>query len=402
MTAIRKPTVGELARFYRKHLLHDVMPFWEGRTVDDQFGGYITCFDRQGNVTDTNKYIWFQGRQLWMFSALFNRVEQEHKWLDLAKVGRDFIVRYAYSGQGRWNYQLDRSGRVQKGTISIYTDHFVLSGLCEYAAAARTDEDMKVIRETYDVMERNVYDLDFKDIFHGTWDPRFKRHGIYMMSLHVAGIASKILGDQRTRSLIDHCLDQILFVFAKDDHNLLYESVSREGKLLSDDPEGRLINPGHTMQSMWFCIDEGRKRNDRSIIDRAIKIIDWSYKAGYDREYGGIFSFLDSSGKEPQQKDWHRETDTYWHDKVWWVHSEALYALSLAAVLSRDELLFDRFLDLHEWCQKHFYDPRDGEWYSTLHRDGRVKLAGKGTLWKAAYHLPRALMLIMKLFEEHL
>ena len=34
------------------------------------------------------------------------------------------------------------------------------------------------------------------------------------------------------------------------------------------------------------------------------------------------------------------------------------------------------------------------------HRDGRPKLTDKGTVWKAAYHLPRALMKIMQLFER--
>ena len=66
--------LGDLAGFYRQHLLAEVMPFWEGRTKDSECGGYFTCFDRQGNLTDADKYIWFQGRQLWMFSALYNRV----------------------------------------------------------------------------------------------------------------------------------------------------------------------------------------------------------------------------------------------------------------------------------------------------------------------------------------
>ncbi len=390
--------IDRLASYYREHLLTDVMPFWEQRTLDRGAGGYLTCFDRMGNVTDTDKYVWFQGRQLWMFAALWNQVERRRLWLDLAGAGRDFIVAHAYAGNGRWHYQLDRQGNLKRGTISIYTDLFVLAGLCEYAAASGSDRDVPLIRETYDAIERNLHDPDFKDIFHGVWSPRFKRHGIHMIALPTTAMAASVLGNERTRPLADHCLHEILYGFAKDDREALFESVARDGSLVDHD-EGRVLNPGHALESMWFCIEEGRNRNDRAVIERAVKITDWMYRRGYDREFGGIVAFLDADGHEPKQMDWHKETGMRWDDKPWWVHSESLYALALAAVESQRRDLFERFLDLHAWCRQHFFDPEYGEWYPELYRDGRPKLTDKGTPWKAAYHLPRALMKLMQLFE---
>jgi len=76
-----------------------------------------------------------------------------------------------------------------------------------------------------------------------------------------------------------------------------------------------------------------------------------------------------------------------------------LHTLALAVVHRGHESDLDRFLDLHNWCQKHFYDPEYGEWYAELHRDGTPKLTDKGTIWKAAYHLPRALMKIAGAFS---
>jgi N-acylglucosamine 2-epimerase len=162
------------------------------------------------------------------------------------------------------------------------------------------------------------------------------------------------------QSLRDHCLEQILYVFAKDDRQALFESVARDGSLVDDD-EGRVLNPGHSLESMWFCIEEGRRRGDRSVIQRAVRIIDWMYRLGYDRQHGGLVSFLDASDQEPKQMDWHRETNVSWHDKVWWVHSEALYALALAAVEADNAEYFARFLDLHRFCQEYFYDAQYGE-----------------------------------------
>jgi N-acylglucosamine 2-epimerase len=390
-----------LADYYRQHLLEDVMPFWETRTGDRQCGGYLTCFDRQGTVTNNDKYIWLQGRQLWMFSALYTKIETRPEWLALAKLGRDFLIKHAYAGNGRWNFHLSRDGTaVKEGTISIYTDHFVLAGLCEYAVASGREEDLDLIRTTYDTMERNVHNPDFKDIFHQKWSPRYKRHGVYMISLHTANIASQVLGDDKTRPLRDHCLEQILHVFAKDEHEQLFESVGRNGEFI-DEPEGRLINPGHALESMWFCMEEGRRRRDVSIIQRALQIADWAYRAGYDRDYGGIVSFLDCGGKNPLRMDWHKETGMLWHDKSFWVHAEALCALAFATIESGSTEWFQRFENLHQWCRDHFYDAEYGEWFTALWRDGRPKDTAKGSNWKAAYHVPRALMKIALAFENN-
>ena len=71
------------------------MPFWEGRCLDREHGGYLTCFDRIGNVTDNNKYIWFQGRQLYVYSELYNEIEKRPQWLEHARWGYDFLVKKA-------------------------------------------------------------------------------------------------------------------------------------------------------------------------------------------------------------------------------------------------------------------------------------------------------------------
>ena len=400
MNESNRRKMKELASFYSERLL-EVMRFWEVRTEDKECGGYLTCFDRTGNVTDTDKYIWFQGRQLWMFPALYNQVEKRQLWLDLAQVGRDFIVEKAYAGSGRWRYQLDRQGNEKQGTISIYTDHFVLEGLCEYAAATDSEEDMPLIVATYDAIERNMQDPEFKDLFHDVWDARYKQLGAHMITMDVASVVSKVLGAKRTKPLIDYCLEQILYVFAQDEYEAVFECIGRDGRVLTDESKTRTLNPGHSMESVWFSIEAAKAQGNTAAVERAITIAEWMYSRGYDKEHGGLFSFLDCSGEEPVLTAWHKETNVQWHDKVWWAHSEALFALALVAVETESDTWFERFVDLHDWCWKCFHDAEYGEWYPELYRDGTVKLADKGTLWKAAYHLPRALMKVMQVFEEY-
>lgn len=37
----------------------------------------------------------------------------------------------------------------------------------------------------------------------------------------------------------------------------------------------------------------------------------------------------------------------------------------------------------------HFPDPRHGEWFGYLHRDGSISSRLKGNHWKGPFHLPR-------------
>ena len=38
----------ELTAYYKKHILEEVMPFWDERCIDKIYGGYLTCFNRKG------------------------------------------------------------------------------------------------------------------------------------------------------------------------------------------------------------------------------------------------------------------------------------------------------------------------------------------------------------------
>ena len=69
----------KLANQYRDELLDNVLPFWLEHSQDLEFGGYFTCLDRKGGVFDTDKFIWLQGREVWMFSMLYNKVEKTAK-----------------------------------------------------------------------------------------------------------------------------------------------------------------------------------------------------------------------------------------------------------------------------------------------------------------------------------
>ena len=67
----------KLAAQYKSELLDNVLPFWLEKSQDLEYGGYFSCLDRDGSVFDTDKFIWLQGREVWMFAMLYNKVEKK-------------------------------------------------------------------------------------------------------------------------------------------------------------------------------------------------------------------------------------------------------------------------------------------------------------------------------------
>ena len=87
---------GKMAERYRKELYDNILPFWLTRSQDQEFGGYFTCLNRDGSVFDTDKFVWLQGREIWMFAMLYNKVEKNPAWLACAEQGAAFLERFGH------------------------------------------------------------------------------------------------------------------------------------------------------------------------------------------------------------------------------------------------------------------------------------------------------------------
>jgi N-acylglucosamine 2-epimerase len=103
--------VKELVVQYKNALLEDVIPFWEKHSIDTAHGGFYTCLDRDGTVFDTDKFIWLQARQVWLFSMLYNRLEKRERWLEVAGRGADFLRQHGRDENGNWYFSLNRQGQ---------------------------------------------------------------------------------------------------------------------------------------------------------------------------------------------------------------------------------------------------------------------------------------------------
>ena len=79
---------------FRGLLLNELMPFWFHHGVDREFGGVLSVMQEDGKQLSTDKYLWSQGRWLWVVSAVYNRLEQRPEFLQSARDTAQFLLKH--------------------------------------------------------------------------------------------------------------------------------------------------------------------------------------------------------------------------------------------------------------------------------------------------------------------
>ncbi|NNG09755.1 MAG: AGE family epimerase/isomerase [Arenibacter sp.] len=375
---------------YKDVLLNNIIPFWEKHSPDLENGGYFTCLDSQGKVYDTDKFMWLQGRQAWMFATLYNQVEHKEKWLQIAKSGVDFIRDKGMDALGNVYFSLTADGKPLVQPYNIFSDCFAAMAFGQYALASKDMEYKDLAKKTYlNILRRR--DMP-KGIYEKTTSQRpLKSFALPMILSNLVLELEDILKPEEVEQTIDFSIKEVMEVFLDKKSGVIYEYVKPDGSL-EDSFNGRLLNPGHGIEAMWFMIDIALRRNDRELIHKAVKTIINILEYSWDREFGGILYFMDSKGQPPQQLEWDQ--------KLWWVHLETLVALAKAYEHTQDPKIAQWYTKVHDYSWKHFADTENAEWFGYLNRRGEVLLDLKGGKWKGCFHVPRAMLQCWKTFER--
>jgi N-acylglucosamine 2-epimerase len=373
-----------LAKQYHQTLLEDIIPFWEKYSLDRENGGYFTCLDRNGKVFDTDKFIWLQNRQVWQFSVLYNRLEKRPEWLAIAKHGADFLARYGRDKQGNWYFSLDRYGNPLVQPYNIFSDCFAAMAFSQYALASGDEQAETIALQAYEnVLRRQINPKgQYEKSYPGT--RTLKSLAVPMILANLTLEMEWLLPPETLDQVLAQTIQEVMTDFLDPELGLMREAVTINGEFINTF-EGRLLNPGHGIEAMWFMMDIAQRSGDRQLLDKAVTIVLKILNYAWDEVYGGIFYFLDSQGCPPQQLEWDQ--------KLWWVHLETLVALAKAYQFTGNNECWQWFLKVHDYAWNHFADPEYGEWFGYLNRRGEVLLNLKGGKWKGCFHVPRALWL---------
>lgn len=383
--------MNQYSEIYKEELTNNIIPFWMNHSKDEKFGGYFSCLGRSGNVFDTDKFMWLQGREVWMFATLFDKLEARQEWLDMAIHGAEFMKKHGRDAGGNWYFSLNREGKPLVQPYNIFSDCFATMGFGALYTATKNEEYGEIAKQTFEniLKRRNNTKGKYNKIYPGTRDLR--NFSLPMILSNLSIEIEHLLNKSLVNELIDDIINEVMNVFYQEEHGIILENVNQDGTF-SDSFEGRLLNPGHTIEAMWFIMDLGVRLNKPELINKALEIALKALDYGWDKEFGGIFYFLDFKGYPPQQLEWDQ--------KLWWVHVEALVCMAKGWSLTGNEQAKIWFEKLHNYTWNHFKDKEYGEWFGYLNRRGEVLLDLKGGKWKGCFHVPRALFQVYKTLES--
>ncbi len=418
---------AELESCYTEQLKDMILPFWQKNSYDSQYGGFFTCFSNDGTrLLNTDKYIWSQGRMIWVLSKLskmdiFTDREKE-TFLYQARRTLDFIIDHCFLGEEMTcAFLVSREGKPieqEKGiglAPSTFADCFIALALIAFMDASEDYFGMDILERLFASIIRRYEEGRFRTSpFY--IPPGTKYHAIPMMLLNVCNEYGEFLTlsgkQQRGKEIFkmagDYCRT-ILDTFVSD-ANVLVEMVDSSQKV-----ENRClfsyVNPGHSMEDCWFMLTCVCRENDPDTVKRIFSVIDSSFHLGWDNQYGGILYYVHRDGGIPRGECKNQEEEiaanqirTDWDNKLWWPNTEAMYTTLLAYYLSHDKKYFDMFMQLHQYTLRTFPNPdrEVGEWIQLRDRQGNPfghQVGGRLPV-KDPYHISRNLILLIQLTRK--
>ncbi|CAN5466138.1 AGE family epimerase/isomerase [soil metagenome] len=384
-----KNEIRSLKQLFEKELFENIVPFWQTNSPDREHGGYYNCLSRDGTVYDTTKYVWLQGRQVWMFSKLYNQHEAKPEWLDIAKLGINFLQNHTVRDDRRLYFSLNEKGKPTWIQRKIFSECFYIIALAEYSRAADEPDLMKEAEEQFEFVWNWSKDLSQlgRPVLEGQVPSRSLAVPMILLNVIKELTGGNTSGYEQE---IEDCIKQIL-LHVHEDKKTVFETVGVEGQFL-DTIEGRLLNPGHAIEAGWFLHQWAAILNNDGLQQTTINIIRWSHECGWDQKHGGLFYFLDYKGHSPTQLEWFM--------KLWWPHNEAMIAHLLNYTVTGEQKDWRLFKQVQDYSFSHFHDDEHGGWFGYLNREGNVTHSFKGGPYKGFFHVPRSLWICYKLLEK--
>ena len=388
------------AREWIRGQLDTCANFWLENGMDKVNGGVYTCLDRKGDVFSTDKSVWMQGRCGWIYSWLCHLYGARPEWLAASKSCLDFMEKYCINPQaeGRMYFTVTAEGLPLRQRRYCFSEAFYAMANAEYYGITGDRDCLERARRAYDL---------YWNLNHGMPDPTGlgpktiaetrtgRAFGIPMIYLNVTSVMQRV--DPERAELYaeraDACVEDIFRYHVHPELKCVLENVAEDGQARLNYTEGRVVNPGHDIEGVWFLLEYARRTGKTEYVAKAAQIFDWAIEAGWDKEYGGLLYFVDALGRPPE---------AYEHDmKLWWPHNEILISSVMLYRDTGDEKYLDWFYKTLDYCKTYFADSEYGEWYGYLRRDGKpTEPACKGSTFKGPFHLPRMLSITDQVIGE--
>ena len=416
---MKMPTADVLERYRNRieeELFQNVLPFWDRHSLDKEKGAFFACLDEDGEIYDRRKFMWLNGRQIYMYATLAESYSSEElsslsgsqlnreRLLNDAEVAANFMYSHGVREDGKVFFSLTEQGQPYHIERKIFSACFLCLGMGSIGAVLKRDGEVErgedLIRKCISILKRIVQwsrdpSLLGREACAGA--PDTSPMNVPMIILNVLdelqskGALSPESADGLDLKMEEEwCIAEIL-KHVKVDQKQVLEVVLTDGSLCPG-YDGRHMNPGHAIEAGWFVLQHAKRRGKTELYPVAEQMISWSFEDGWDKDHGGLFYFLDSGGRSPVYLEWDM--------KLWWPHNEAMIAFAMLYETFGKEEHWEAFAAVTDYALSHFSDPSHGEWYGYLNREGKVTHRFKGGPYKGCFHVPRCLFMVHQILKR--
>jgi mannose/cellobiose epimerase-like protein (N-acyl-D-glucosamine 2-epimerase family) len=378
-------TPAELAGQYRRYLFDDFLPFMEEFVIDHERGGFLCNTDRSGKNLNTNKRAWFDGRGIWVYAFLYNRLKKDPSYLDTAGKTVDLVLRLRPPEGGFWPASYTREGiPLADIPADIYGNLFIAEGLAEYSRACGDTTywttAKEILLDSLGVYDRDdyVYSVDYGPEPPMSHAPRVLGH--WMVFLRTATDLLSHKADPEVERIAARCIDAIMHYHFNPEFSLINEALNHDLSRPGG-PFSRFVYTGHVIETMWMVMDRALRIGNRALFDAACGHFRRHVEVAWDRVYGGVFRGLDDVDRN------------IWRlDKVLWAQEEVLIGTLCVIEHTADPWALEWFDRMYGYVLVNFPLAKHGHALWDLGGDRKMTYV-ENAVRVENYHHPRHLML---------
>ncbi len=389
-----------------------IIPFWLDRSVDREYGGFITSFDENGKFDGNGvKNIVTQSRMVWGFSALrdFAKEEDRKRMEEAARQGAEYLMNEFWDKEfGGFYWLLNRDSSVKDPSKLTYGEGFGIYALAQYYLTYGDRKALEYAEKAFDLLQKYATDTlrggyyenierDWTISPAGPYAGDRKSLDIHMHLLEAYTTlyeASKeeIHGRklQEVWDLIKTHMVNMEYGYGYNQFDLDFNKIpainikrtwnaERETNEVIAVPTDT-TSYGHNVELSWLgdlaLKTLGKRTQEDS--ELLIRALDHALAHGWDRENGGVF------------RDGVGNGEAVVTDKEWWQNFESLTGFLNGYVLSGDKRYLETYASLWEFDRKYFMNYEVGESRQLLDKTGKPLVSNIGNPWKGIYHTGRA------------
>ena len=379
---------------YRDRLFRQYLPFWHRGGLDDQFGGIMCELNDDGSVASDEKFIWYQGRAVWLYAYLYNNFGRDERFLKIARRIRDFMVKRMHAGGGKWNEKVRRDGTVVEGPGSnVYGGLFAAAGLAEYYKAVRNANDLELAEQSIWAAVKQYDDPGYGDTHTTQYTAvPISESGIRSQghSMVIVWILSGLLTfhqDAGLEKLQREHLDAVMNRFWNPDYGISNEYLRHDYSRL---PEAAAhMFAGHSLETIWIAMHEALRIQDRAVFDtaknRIRRLLEMCWDYVFDGWGDGDFFVHQTPehGRGPQ-----------FEVKTMWAHCEVLIACMTILEYTGEVWAKEWYGRTLDYTLRTMANTPHGIWRQAVDRQGKdLVRVGVSAKRKGNFHQPRFLMM---------